>query len=100
MKTMQTIREDLREIRYYYAKQKMFDNASKTIVTCSVAEKVSRYNQVVKYAPARLFDLYISLYVQNNTQEALAFDWNFSTAYIKQLNKKLCEFLYEKMFVD
>lgn len=47
----------------------------------------------MKNAPARLFNLYISLYTQNNTQAALAYDWDFSNDYIKQLNKQLCEYL-------
>jgi len=93
MLTKQKVREDLKEIRYYYSKQKMFDDAGKTVVQSAVLEKVSKYNQAVKDAPARLFDLYISLYVQNNSQAALAYDWDFSTDYIKQLNKQLCEFL-------
>ena len=93
MITIQKIREELREIRYYYSKQKMFDDAGITIVQSSVLDKVNRYNQAIINAPARLYDLYISLYVQNNSQAALAYDWDFSTDYIKQLNKQLYEFL-------
>jgi len=93
MLTIQQIREDLKDIRYYYSKQKMFDHASKTVIQSSVLDKVNRYNQAVKDAPARLYDIYVSLYVQNNSQEALAYDWDYSPDYIKQLNKKLCDFL-------
>lgn len=93
MVTMQQVRNDLRGIRYFYSKQKMFEDASRCIVANSVLEKVERYNQAMKNAPARLFDLYISLYTQNNTQAALAYDWDFSNDYIKQLNKQLCEYL-------
>lgn len=93
MVTMQQIRNDLREIRYFYSKQKMFENASQCVVESSVVEKVNRYNQAIKNAPVRLYDLYISLYTQNNTQASLAYDWDYSNDYIKQLNKQLCEYL-------
>jgi hypothetical protein len=96
MLAIQEVRRELREIRYYYSKQKIFDNATKEIPS-SVIETVSRYNQAIKNAPARLYDLYIHLYVQNNTQEALAYDWDYSNDYIKQLNKQLCEYLQSVM---
>ncbi len=94
MVTMRQIREDLREIRYYYSKRELLDKASKVILPNSVLEKVERYNQAVANAPIRLYDLYVSLYVQNNTQAALSYDWDFSPDYIKQLNKQLCEYLF------
>jgi hypothetical protein len=93
MLSIKKIREDLRDIRYYYSKQKMFDAAAKTVVQSSVLNKVDMYNQAVKDAPARLYDLYVSLYVNNNTQDGLAHVWHYSPDYIKQLNKQLCEYL-------
>lgn len=96
MLAIQEVRRELREIRYYYAKQKVFDKATKEIPS-AVIETVSRYNQAIKNAPARLYDLYIHLYVLNNTQEALAYDWDYSNDYIKQLNKQLCEYLQSVM---
>jgi len=39
MITINQIREDLREIRYYYSKQKVFDQASKTVIQSSVIDK-------------------------------------------------------------
>ena len=94
MVTIKQIREDLKEIRYYYSKQKDFDKAAKYVVESSVTKKVIYYNEAIKYAPARLYDLYISLYTQNNSQAALAEDWGFCNVYIKQLNKQLCEYLF------
>ena len=43
-------------------------------------------------APPQLYDLYISLYVHNNTQAALAYEWDFCNDHIKRLNKQLCEY--------
>ena len=96
MLSIQEIREDLREIRYYYSKQKMFDSATKVIAS-ALLDKVERYNQAMKNASARLYDLYYSLYVQNNTQAALAYDWDLSVDYLKLLNRQLCEFLQKAL---
>ncbi len=97
MKTIQQIREELKDIRYYYAKQKQFDGAAKTAFQNVIVVKVRQYNEVMIYAPVRLYDLYISLYVNNNTQEVVAEDWGCSTDYIKQLNKRLCNYLYDEL---
>lgn len=95
MVTMQAIREDLRQIRYYYSKKKAFEDAAKYVIPSSVLEKVDRYNQAVKDAPPRLYDIYVALYVQNNTQAALAYEWDYCNDHIKRLNKQLCEYFFK-----
>lgn len=60
-------------------------------------EKVARYNDLVQDAPAQLFGLYVAIYTENNTQLAVALDWGLSEGYIKNLNRKLCEYLLEKI---
>ncbi|MCM1219812.1 MAG: hypothetical protein NC548_35525 [Lachnospiraceae bacterium] len=96
MITMQQIKSDLREIRYYYAKQKDLDNASHTVGASKITEIAKRYNDAVQDAPIRLYDVYVSLYINNRTQYGLAVDWNCSLEYIKRLNRQLCDFLLEK----
>ena len=60
-------------------------------------EKVARYNDLVQDAPAQLFGLYVAIYTENNTQLAVALDWGLSEGYVKNLNRKLCEYLLEKI---
>ncbi len=91
--TFQEVRKDLRAIRYYYTKQKEFEKAAETVGANKVEETVERYNQAVTNAPPRLYEVYVELYVHNNTQETLAFDCDCCVEYIKRLNKELCEFL-------
>ena len=71
MISISQIRQDLRDIRYYYSKQKMFDGLANSVGQNDVVEKAMRYNEVVRKAPIKLYDIYISLYINNNTQEAL-----------------------------
>ena len=42
MKTLQDVRRDLKEIRYYYSKQKLFDSTAQSVVGNAVLEKVQR----------------------------------------------------------
>ena len=93
MLTIQKIREDLNDIRFYYSKQKALEHASKTVVQSSIIDKVNKYNQAVKDAPIRLYDLYISLYIHNNTQAALADDWDCSERNIGLMTRQLLDFL-------
>ena len=56
-------------------------------------KKVQRYNDAVKRAPIRIYDVYVELYIRNNTQESLADKWRYSTQTIKRLNGKLYDYL-------
>ena len=95
--TLNQIRDDLKEIRYYYSMKELFDLAAKTVQPIDLLNNVARYNEAMKSAPGRLFIIYVSLYVQNNSQTALADDWGFTREYIKDLNQRLVEFLLEKL---
>ncbi len=97
MITLKQVKADLREIRYYYAKQKDLDGAARSVGTSTVTEKVERYNAAVRKAPVRLYDVYVSLYVNNNTQLVLSFDWDCSLEYVKRLNRQLCQYLLEEI---
>lgn len=99
MKSLNEIREDLKEIRYYYSRKKMFDEASRLVGANSVMQKVNRYSDAVQGAEPRLYDMYINLYVKGFTQEGLAAEMNYSPDYIHLLNKRLILFL-QKTITD
>ncbi len=93
MLAMDTIREELMDIRYYYTRKKVLDEAIGIVGTNTILEKVERYNATMRTAPPQLYDLYVCLYTKNHTQESLAMDWGYSPSYIRKLNKKLLLFL-------
>jgi hypothetical protein len=95
--TLAEIRKDLKEIRYYYSRKELLDKAFNEVGTNSVLNKVRKYNAAVNTAPPRLYDLYISLYVNNSTQENLAADLNYTPEYIQMQNKKLLLFLQSEL---
>lgn len=97
MLSLENIRNDLKEIRYYYSRKEMFDESKNRVIGNSVIEKVNRYNEAIKTAPPQLYDVYIMLYVKNYTQEGLSIELNYTPVYIQMLNKKLLLFLQSKL---
>lgn len=93
MKTLNGIREDLKEIRYYYARKQAMENGFLSTGKNGVVAKAEKYNQAIQTAPIRLYDIYVGLYVNNYTQEAYSMELNYTPEYIQRLNKQLLKFL-------
>lgn len=97
--TLSEIREDLRDIRYYYARKELFEKVSGNVGINRIEDKIGRYNEAICLAPPRLYDLYVSLYLENNTQESLSEKLCYSAEYISKLNKQLVRF-FQKNFTE
>lgn len=95
--TKNEIMKDLKEIRYYYSRKDAIREITGEITADVILEKVNKYNMVVRKAPIRLYDVYINLYVDNNTQESLAYKWGYTVQTIRNLNNKLCDFLISNL---
>ena len=93
MKSLDEIRKDLKQIRFYYANQKDIERFLKSVGENCKVNIVKQYNEAVCNAPIQLYYLYCCLYLNNNSQEVVAEDWSCSTTYIKKLNNSLCEFI-------
>lgn len=91
--TIKEIKNDLKEIRYYYALVESLKLGSKLIPSQHITEKVEKYNKIIKNAPVQFYALYVGLYVSNNTQSELAEKWKVGKDSIKKLNAKLCNYL-------
>lgn len=88
------IREDLKDIRYYYLRKATFDEArSFTGRMNEILDKVNMYNEVMQKASPRLYDLYYSLYIKNHTQESLSEELGYTPQYVQRLNKRLLKYL-------
>ena len=97
MKTIMQIRDDLRQIKYYYSRKANFDKGSKFVGISAIDGLANSYNLIACKAPARLYDLYICLYVDNHTQESLAEYMGVTTDAIHKMNKKLLAFFQKNM---
>lgn len=94
--TLQQIRSDLKEIRYYYAHKDTFERM-KTVAESCVVKISQRYNDAIKSAPVILYDLYMTIYVLNNTQESVADDWDKSFSYVRKLHDKLLQYFQSQL---
>ena len=97
--TLQQIRQELRDIRYYYSHKELFDNIIDVVLPSTLTDKILRYNKAMERAPVRLLDIYIVLYLNGRTQASVAADRGYSNDYIKQMNLQLCQYL-QQAFAD
>lgn len=97
MISLNKIREDLKDIRYFYWRRKVFDDNVRNTGVTIIKKKVERYNAVIVNASARLYDLYIGLYVYGKTQSCFASDIGYSDRYIQKQNKQLLLYLQENL---
>ena len=97
MLTLKQIRDDLKDIRYYYSRKEAFEQGFRVVGTNDIVGKAKRYNTVMQSAPTRLYDIYVGLYARNLTQEALSIELCYTPEYIQILNKRLLLFLQKTM---
>ncbi len=93
MINIQQIRDELKEVRYFYGHRKGIEVGLKQGVNNNIVNLVNKYNDAVRTAPAQLYDLYVGLYLEDNTQASLAEKWGYSNEHIRRLHNKLCAFL-------
>ena len=97
--TIQEIRQDLMDVRYYYANKALMEKYVQDTGCPMFMEKVNKYNQAITFAEPKLYCLYVSLYFENNTQESLAAKWGYSTDNIQYMHDKLLKF-FQRKFAD
>lgn len=92
MASMEQVKANLREIRYYYLRKEQLDDASHSIGPLPIKRILENYNCAIRKAPLRLYDLYACLYVRGQTQEAIALDLGYTPQYIRKLINELFTF--------
>ena len=96
MKTIEQIRYDLREIKYYYSRRDAFDDNAVRVAPSKVLETVRQYNKYMADAPARLYDLYVALYTENCSQMCVAEDLMITPEYVSMQNQKILKYLQRR----
>lgn len=90
------IREELKEIRYYMSRKAVFDKSAICVGKNTIEDRIKIYNRYICNATPRLYDIYVSLYLENNTQESLAQKLGISLEYMSRLNGMLVKFFQQK----
>ena len=67
--TIEQIRRELQDIRYYYSRKAIFDRASDCVAKNAAVALARKYNEAVRTAPPKLYDLYISLYTDRRYRD-------------------------------
>ncbi|MDD4816187.1 MAG: hypothetical protein PHQ62_03530 [Clostridia bacterium] len=97
MLSQKTIRQDLKNIRYYYSRKDTFDELSLCLGDNAILEKIENYRRAVRSAPPKLYDLYALLYLQNNTQYSLSQKLGYTIEHISRVNSQLIKFLQKNL---
>lgn len=89
------VRADLREIKYYNSRKELFDKFIADGINSDIVVKMKKYNDAIKSAHIKLYDIYIGLYIRCHTQESLSHDMQYTMDYVQKLNRKLIAFFQE-----
>ena len=95
MLTARQIRNDLKDIRYYFSRKTVLDDNFNKIGENQILEKLKLYNQAIRSASPRLYDIYVSLYLYNNTQESLSEKLGYTLEHVSRLNSQLVLFFQQ-----
>lgn len=95
MVTEKEIKNDLKDIKFYYENYEVFCNATDLVGANKVVRTAEKYNEAMTYAPPRLYKLYLYLYCRRSSLKSVAYDLNYSVIYIEKLNKQLLNYLYQ-----
>lgn len=97
MLKLDQIREDLKNIRYYYSRKELLDKAMQYSGKSQSLLTVDKYSNAIQYAPPRLLDVYYSLYINNHTQKSFADELGVTPDYVYKLNKELLLFFQKQL---
>lgn len=94
--TLSEIRNDLKQIRYYYYTNKEdLERCMKETGNVVFLKLVEKYNSAITTADIRLYNLYVSLYMDSHTQDSLAKKWGYTTEHVQRMHKKLLLFFQQ-----
>lgn len=91
------VKDELREVRYYFFRKANMDALSKDAGVSSSKELAEKYVNAIRTAPARLYDLFGCLYIQHKTQEAVANELCYSDEHIRRLIRELINYFAKKI---
>ena len=97
MYTVNQIRDELKEIRYYMSRKEVFDKSAVCVGKNAIEQKIALYNSMICEATPRLYDLYVSLYLHTYTQESLSEKLGYSIEYVSRLNTQLIKYFQQKL---
>ena len=90
--TVQAVKSDLKEVRFYYAHRDLYARALAESKN-QIAGLVEAYEGYMEHAPAELFVLYHCLIVEGKSRKETIEEWQMSLTHLKVRYNRLCEYL-------
>ena len=97
MISLDLIKNELEDIKYYYSRKDMFDKAFNSVGKKEILQTVERYNAIICSAPPKVYELYVTLYIECCTYEAAAEALCYSVNYVYKTHKKILDFFFNAM---
>ena len=73
-----------------FLRKKSFEKLSGLNIRCEIEEKIKHYNNLMATANPNLIDLYVNLYLRENTQEGVSCEF-FIEAIIRLIRRRRAE---------
>ena len=97
MISLDLIKNELEDIKYYYSRKDMFDKAFNSVGKNEILQTVEKYNAIICSAPQKVYELYVTLYIECCTYEAAAEALCYSVNYVYKTHKKILDFFFNAM---
>ncbi len=95
MNSVEAVKKELRDVKYYYLRKKSMDRFFGETGDSQVIALVKKYSNYIRNAPIRLYDLYCCMYLQNKTQEGVGIEFGYTQEYVRQIHRKLLDYFCE-----
>ena len=92
------VKSELAEVKYYFLRKANMEALSIYVGESKSKTLAEKYVSTIIHAPARLYDLFGCLYVQNKTQEAVALEMCYSEEYIRRLIRELINYFAKTLY--
>lgn len=91
------VKNELREVMYYFSRKANMDALSINAGVSRAKALAEKYVNAIRQAPAKLYDLFGCLYIQNKTQETVAAEMCYSEEHIRRLIRELITYFAKKI---
>lgn len=97
MKSIQDIRNELKEIKTYYMFKTKIASGADLVGDNAVVQLLEKYNSIIRSAKTNLYTVYVCIYVNGLSHEETAYRLNYSPQHIERLVRQLLVF-FQKSF--
>ena len=95
--TIEEIKQDLKDVKYYFAHEALFQKALKDDAVKILIMKVYRYKEIMRGAPFDLMIIFEGLYMYKQTQKSLAEYLEISERTVRRKREQIYLYLQKRL---